>query len=113
MGKVDNVRFTRLAMYPLFLIGQIYLAGFHVVKLIFTGAEVEIIDVKTDIENESLRILLVDSVTLTPGSILLGMKGKQFSLLWLKGKNDDALSIEERDYAIKGRLEDWLIKAQK
>jgi len=113
MGKVHNVRFTRLAMYPLFLIGQIYLAGFHVVKLIFTGAEVEIIDVKTDIENESLRILLVDSVTLTPGSILLGMRGQQFSLLWLKGKKDNALSTEERDYAIKGRLEDWLIKAQK
>lgn len=113
MGKISNVRFTKLAIYPFFLIGQIYVAGFHVIKLIFTGTDVEIIQVKTEIENESLRILLVDSVTLTPGSILIGMEGKEFSLLWLKGKRDHNLSVEERDYAIKGKLEKWLIRAER
>jgi len=113
MGKVSNVRFTKLALYPLFLIGQVYVAGFHVIKLIFTGADAEIIQVKTDIENESLRILLVDSVTLTPGSVLIKLEGDEFTLLWLKGKGDDALSPKERDDLIKGRLEKWLIKAQK
>ena len=113
MGKVTNVRFTKLAMYPLFLIGQVYLAGFHVIKLIFTGASAEIIQVKTNIENESLRILLVDSVTLTPGSVLIRLEGNQFTLLWLKGKNEETLSTEARDELIKGRLEKWLIKAQK
>ena len=113
MGKVTNVRFSKLAMYPFFLIGQVYLAGFHVIKLIFTGASAEIIQIKTDIENESLRILLVDSVTLTPGSVLIRLEGNTFTLLWLKGKADEALSIEERDELIKGRLEKWLIRAQK
>jgi len=113
MGKVTNVKFSKLAMYPLFLIGQVYVAGFHVIKLIFTGASAEIIQVKTDIENESLRILLVDSVTLTPGSVLIKLEGNAFTLLWLKGKGDAALSAEERDTLIKGRLEKWLIKAQK
>jgi len=113
MGKVTNVRFGKLAMYPLFLIGQVYLAGFHVIKLIFTGASAEIIQVKTNIENESLRILLVDSVTLTPGSVLIRLDGNNFTLLWLNGKRDEALSTEERDELIKGRLEKWLIRAQK
>ena len=111
--KVSNVRFSKLAMYPLFLIGQVYMAGFHVIKLIFTGASAEIIRVKTDITNESLRVLLVDSVTLTPGSVLIKLENDEFTLLWLKGKGDDALSPTERDYAIKGRLEEWLIRAQK
>jgi len=113
MGKVTNVRFSKLAMYPLFLIGQVYIAGFHVIKLIFTGASAEIIHVKTNIENESLRILLVDSVTLTPGSVLISLEGNKFTLLWLKGKEDEALSIKARDELVKGRLEKWLIRAQK
>lgn len=113
MDKISNVRFYKLAMYPLFLIGQVYMAGFHVIKLIFTGAKAEIIQVKTEIDSESLRIILVDSVTLTPGSVLIKLDGNEFTLLWLRGKGDDALSDEERDYAIKGRLEEWLIRAQK
>ena len=112
MGKVSNVRFSKLALYPLFLIGQVYAAGFHVIKLIFTGASAEIIQVKTDIKNESLKILLVDSVTLTPGSVLIKMDDDEFTLLWLKGKGDDGLSLQARDEAIKGKLEKWLIKAQ-
>ena len=113
VGKVTNVRFSKLALYPLFLIGQVYIAGFHVIKLIFTGASAEIIQVKTSIKNESLRILLVDSVTLTPGSVLINLDGSKFTLLWLRGKGEESLSTEERDELIKGRLEKWLIKAQK
>ena len=112
IDKISDVRFSKLALYPLFLIGQVYAAGFHVIKLIFTGASAEIIQVKTDIKNESLKILLVDSVTLTPGSVLIKLEGDEFTLLWLKGKGDDKLSIKERDDIIKGKLEKWLIRAQ-
>ena len=113
LGKVDNVRFSKLATYPLFLLGQVYLAGFHVIKLIFTGADAEIIQVKTNIENEFLRIVLVDSVTLTPGSVLIELNGNEFTLLWLKRKGDNSLTPEQRDYALKGKLEEQLLKAQK
>ena len=113
MGKIANVRFYKLALYPLFLIGQVYMAGFHVIKLIFTGASAEIIQVKTRLESESLRILLVDSVTLTPGSVLIKLDGDKFTLLWLKGKGDDKLSQEERDHVIKGKLEHWLSRAER
>ena len=113
LGKIRNVKAHKLALYPLFLIGQVYMAGFHVIKLIFTGATAEIVQVKTKIENESLRILLVDSVTLTPGSVLIKLEDNEFTLLWLKGKSDELLTPEQRDEAIKGKLERWLIKAQK
>ena len=113
VGKVRNIKAHKLVMYPFFLIGQVYLAGFHVIKLIFTGATAEIVQVKTNIENESLRILLVDSVTLTPGSVLIKLEGDEFTLLWLKGKGDELLTPEQRDDAIKGKLERWLITAQK
>jgi len=109
---MSDVKFSKLATYPLFLIGQVYVAGFHVIKLIFAGADAEIIQVKTNIESESLRIILVDSVTLTPGSVLIRLEGNEFTLLWLKAKGSN-LSVEEREESLKGALERRLIKAQK
>ena len=109
---LSSVRFSKLVTYPFFLIGQVYVAGFHVIKLIFTGADAEIIQVKTNIESEALRVILVDSVTLTPGSVLIKLEGDTFTLLWLKAKGSNP-STEERDESIKGQLERKLIKAQK
>ena len=111
-NDMSDVRFMKLATYPLFLIGQVYLAGFHVIKLIFTGADAEIIQVKTNLESESLRIVLVDSVTLTPGSVLIRLEGNEFTLLWLKAKGSNP-TVEEREESLKGALERRLITAQK
>jgi len=111
LGKITDVNFAKLALYPLYLIGQVYLAGLYVVKLIFLGADVEVIKLKTKIENESLRYILVDSITLTPGSILLDLEQNEITLLWLKDKRVD-LSINVRDESIKGKMERWLMKAE-
>lgn len=113
LGKISSVNFFKLAMYPLFLIGQVYLAGFYVIKLIFTEASIGVVQVKTDITNESLRVILQDSLTLTPGSILIKPDGNRFTVLWLKGKAEEGLQGDEIGDAIKGKMEDWLIKAQK
>jgi len=110
--KTDDVEFSKLVMYPLYIIGQVYLAGFYVVKLIFSGAEVEIVQMTTDLESDYLRAVLVDSITLIPGSVLIKLDGTEFTLLWLKPKGKD-ISIEERDESLKGHLVRRLIKAQK
>jgi len=110
-NKMSDVNFSKLATYPLFLIGQVYMAGFYVVKLIFTGADAEIIQMETDLESESLRAILVDSITLVPGSVLIRLDGKAFTLLWLKPRGKE-LSIQERDESLKGPLERRLLKAE-
>jgi len=111
-NKMKDVQFSKLATYPLYLIGQVYMAGFYVVKLIFTGADAEIIQMKTDLESESLRAILVDSITLVPGSVLIKLDDKEFTLLWLKPSGKE-ISIEERDESLKGPLERRLLKAEK
>lgn len=110
--KMNDANFFKLATYPLYLIGQVYMAGFYVVKLVFTGVDVEIVQMETDLRSESLRSILVDSITLVPGSVLIKLDGKEFTLLWLKPKGK-VISIEERDESLKGHLERRLIKAQK
>lgn len=111
-GKISNVKLHKLALYPFFLLVQVYKAGFHVIKLIFTDATAEVVQVSTKLTNESLRIILLDSITLTPGSIAIKAKGNKIRLLWLKGKNEENLTKEEVAEHLKGPLESWLLKAQ-
>jgi len=112
VSKASNMSFSRMVMYPLFLVGQVYVAGFNVIKIIFSGATTEFVKIKTDIEDESLRVVLADSITLTPGSVLINLEGDELEVLWLKGKNQ-VLSEKEREAVIKGSLEKWLLRAQK
>jgi len=111
-GRIENVKLFPMLGYPIFLIWQIYAAGFFMIKLVFLGAEVEVIKVRTRLTNESLRIILVDSITMTPGSILLTLEGDLITLLWLKDPRK-ILTTQQRDEALKGDMERWLLKAEK
>ena len=107
-----NVRFVKLAGYPFYLVWQIYLAGFYVVRQMIKGAQAEIVEVTTELQSEYLRLLLAHSATLTPGSIALDLTDNRITALWLRGKDDKQKDAASVGYAIKGPLEEWLIKAE-
>ena len=112
LNRVENIRYPRLILYAFYLIGQIYISGFYVIELIIKGASVDIIELRTKITNESLKVLLADSITLTPGSILLVLEDEKLTLLCLKRKNDTR-DLKTMDDFLKGRLENQLLKVQK
>ena len=109
---LDNVDFKKLATFPFYLIGQIYLAGFHVIRVVLQGSEVSVITLDTKIEVEALRVILVDSITLTPGSVLLDLSNEKATLLWLKSKSEPG-DIETAEKQLKAHLERRLLRAQK
>lgn len=84
--EIKDVRFFKLLTYPFFLIGQIYLGGFQMMKAVLKGSAVRIDTVKTDLKAEALRVILGDSVTLTPGSVLLGLEGDELTFIWFHDK---------------------------
>lgn len=108
--EITDVNFLKLVTFPFFLIGQIYMAGFHVIGLILTDAKFGIIEVKTNIKSESLGIMLADSITLTPGSVMLKLEDGIITLVCIGRKHASGFpdTVEELR-----RLEDKLIKAQK
>ena len=110
--KITDVRFSRLALFPFYLIGQIYVAGFYVIKVLLTGHEVAFVTVRTTITSETLKIILGDAVTLTPGSVLIELSGDEMFLLWIRSKKtppDPEIAGDQ----LKGKLEQRLLKAQK
>ena len=110
--QIENVNFFKLLTYPFFLIGQTYVAGFMVIKIFIKGAVVDIVTVKTKLKNETLRVILADSITLTPGSILLDLDENNITLLWMKDK-ETKTDPEIAGELLKGKLEKRLLKAER
>ena len=94
-AEIKNVRFFKLATYPFFLIGQIYLGGIQMMKAVLKGSVVRIDTVKTDLKAEALRVILGDSVTLTPGSVLLELEGDELTFIWFHDKKLANVSVAD------------------
>jgi len=109
-NAVRGVSFLKLAFFVFYLLGQIYSAGFYVIKMILTGATSHIVTVKTPIKNEILRVVLADSITLMPGSILLDLNGDDITVLWMYDKEELPPDL---DVKLKGKLEEKILAAQR
>jgi len=112
-SEARDVSFSKLALFPFFLVRQVYLSAFVVIKIILTGAKVDVIEVDTKLESEFLRLVLSVAVTLTPGSILLELKDKKLVILRLRGVNEADADVENARDLIKEKLENRLLKAQR
>jgi len=111
LDKVRDVRFLRLIPYALYLITAIYVQGFVVIKRIVTGARLDIVEVKTELKSDFLKALLVNSITLIPGSISLNLEGDTITVLNLgHPKDENAFRSVNNN---RTRLEKKLLKAQK
>ena len=113
MDRITNVKIWKFITYIIYLIGQIYLAGFNAIKLIIIGAKVDIVKVKTNTDSDFFNVMLANSITLTPGTLSLGINENEIAVLWLREKDADAQELDNADEIIKGSLERQLLKAQK
>ena len=113
LPKAAPVYPFRLVVYLFYLLGQVYIAGFLAIRIVLTDAHVEIVEIKTKITNRFLRTLLVNSITLVPGSVSLDLRDDAITVLWLQKKTEVASNIGNADEQIKGKLERMLLKMQK
>ena len=111
--KINKIRLFRLSLYPFFLIGQIYYSAFRVIKLIFSGANVDIVDIKTKLSNNFLQTILANSITIVPGSISLDIKNNTLTVLRLIEKTNVSADPEIAGKMLKGKLEKMLLKIQR
>lgn len=108
--EIRTINFYGLAFYPIWLIGRIYGDAFFLVKLVLSNPKWGIVTHKLELENETLRVILCDSITLTPGSVYLEREEKNITLLCI-GKRE----LKGYPSSIEGlrRIEEVLKKADK
>ncbi|MCL2753653.1 MAG: Na+/H+ antiporter subunit E [Defluviitaleaceae bacterium] len=112
--EAGTVKFSKLIFYPFYLIGQVYLAGFSMLKFVIVGAKFEFVPVKTTLKSEPLKVLLMDSMTLVPGSVSVDIKDDIITSLWIFDKklNLDQMGKEAVSEMAKGNLEKKIKKAE-
>ena len=111
--KMTGINFLSLALYPFYLIGKLYVSAFKAIKLIVSGADVDVIEVKTKISNSFLQTILANSITLIPGAISLELKDGIITVLLLKKKTNNHEETKKAGEAMIHKLENFLLKAQR
>ena len=113
LKAIDDVSFAQLISYPFYLIGQIYIGGIYVTKVIFAGERSDVVTIKTSLRSETLRVIMADTITLTPGSILLDLVDDDITVVWLRKKSDpDPELVPNKEALLKGNMEARLSKAE-
>lgn len=84
--EVDSLRTLRYAYLPVFavwLLWQVILSGIHVAKLILDPKlpiATAIVTFQVDLPNPQARVILANSITLTPGTLTLSVDGDRFTV---------------------------------
>ncbi len=97
-----------VVLYLIILIGKVYIASFDVAYRVMTmkinPGEIRI---RTRLRSELARVLLANSITITPGTLTIDLKGDYLYVHWLESKGTSALYAGE---LIKGMFERLLRK---
>lgn len=106
--EVYDIAFYKLLTYPFYLLWQIFLSGFEVAKLVLTNsAKSGVVEMPTGLKSETLRVMLMYSMALTPGTIPFDVENDTIKTLWLRHKkvpNDNELANEMTKVDIENRL---------
>ena len=92
--------------YALFLVKEIIVANMAVIHLICTQREVVepvIVRFRTNLETETARVILANSITLTPGTITVALHDNEYVVHCL----DKSLAEGMEDSAFVKKLERW------
>jgi multicomponent Na+:H+ antiporter subunit E len=105
----------KLLAYPFLILFQAYMSAILVIKLTFFEVKTELVEIKTELSSPFLRVLLANAITLSPGSVVLDVKGDRISVLWLRKKIDGPHTIcaENANKLLCGGMEKLLLKVQK
>ena len=83
MDGLSKLRFHRAVFYLFWMIYQIILAGFHVLSVIMKpkmDTKPTIVTFRTNLPSAHAKIILGNSITLTPGTLTIDIEGDLFTV---------------------------------
>ncbi len=85
--------------YIVLLLSEIIKANYNVIRLILSPKyeiEPKLVRFKTDLKRDTLRVILADSITLTPGTITVTLEGEEYLIHCLD--KDMAEGMEDSEF---------------
>jgi multicomponent Na+:H+ antiporter subunit E len=98
MDNLDELRLFRAAYYFFWLIYQIIIAGFHVLGIILRPSmpiEPSIIKFRVDLPSSHAKMILGNSITLTPGTLTIDIEGDLFIVHSLDDASFESLKNDQ------------------
>lgn len=96
-------RTFRILRYLGYLIGEVVKSAFAVLKLIWSPRlipEPKLISFRTGLRTDAGKVVLADSITLTPGTITVNVQGDRMLVHCL----DASFAMEEGDFEMEKRV---------
>lgn len=83
MDDLRALRFWKAPLYVIWMLGQIIVAGFHVLKVICQPTmpiETTMVTFKVDLPSAHAKMILGNSITLTPGTLTIDIVDDTFTV---------------------------------
>ena len=95
-------RIPRAVAYLFWLIGQIFVAGFMTMSRIWSGREVKphLVSFRTALRSDAAKVLLSQSITLTPGTLTVDQRDGRFLVHALDDTFTEGLQDSEMEKRI-------------
>ena len=96
-------RLGRILGYAVYLAGEVVKSAFQVLRLIWSPRlvpEPRLISVRTKLRTAAGKVVLSDSIPLTPGTITVNVKGNRM----LVHGRDTSFEIDENDFEMERRV---------
>lgn len=98
MNDLKELRFARAIYYFFWMIYQIIIAGFHVVGVILKPnmpIQTTMLQFKADLPSSHAKMILGNSITLTPGTLTVDIQGDYFTVHALDESSYQGISSDE------------------
>ncbi len=100
-------RLAYLFIYAIVFIWEMIKANFNMARIVLSPKlplKPGIVRITTDLESDFSRLLLGNSITLTPGTMTMEVKGNELYIHWVQVCDD----LSQAGDIIKGAFEKWL-----
>lgn len=93
-------------IYLIILVFKIYIASFKMISAVISGnINPRIVHFRTRLRSEFARVILANSITLTPGTITIDLDEDHLVVHWLDARTTHSHYASK---IIKGHFENWL-----
>ncbi len=102
-----HLRFLKVATYIPWMFIQILKSGFHVAWIIITGKKVfpSVVEFNADLPSAHAKMILGNSITLTPGTLTIDIKGDKFIVHAFSDNSFESIINDEMPKKVLGLFE--------